>query len=49
VQSKVASRQKAEEEEKNRRRSIQNFHHSRVETYRQSKEQEIQELLRKSQ
>ena len=37
MQSRVSSRQKAEEQEKDRRRSIHNFRNSRVQTYRQSK------------
>ena len=48
LQSRAASRQKAEEDEKTRRKSIQNFYNSRVETYRRKKEEEIQNLLRKS-
>ena len=42
------NRKKIEEDEKIRRKSIQNFHNSRIQTYRQSKEEEIKGLLRKS-
>lgn len=48
LQSRVMNRKKIEEEEKIRRKSIQNFHNSRIQTYRQSKEEEIKDLLRKS-
>jgi hypothetical protein len=49
LQSRVMDRKKAEEEERSRRRSIQNFHSSRIQTFRQSKEDEIKDILRRSQ
>jgi SMC interacting uncharacterized protein involved in chromosome segregation len=48
LQSRAISRKKAEEEDRNRRRSIQNFYESRVQTYRRSKEEEVKDILRKS-
>ena len=47
LQSRAKSREKAEEQERDRRRSIQNFRDSRVQTYRHNKEQEVSALLRK--